>query len=78
MKTLTVGKFKSNFSKVIKEIENGEEFLVEFGKNHKKVAILIPYNKYNNKNRKIGILEGKASYKINDDFKISTEELLSL
>lgn len=26
--------------------------------------------------RKLGILEGKASYKINDDFKMTDEELL--
>jgi len=78
MKTFTVGKFKSDFSKVIKYIENGEEIIVEFGKSHKKLAILIPYQKYNLKKRKIGILEGKASYKIKDDFKMSTEELLSL
>jgi antitoxin (DNA-binding transcriptional repressor) of toxin-antitoxin stability system len=78
MKTLTVGKFKSDFSKVIKDIENGEEIIVEFGKSHKKLAILIPYQKYIFKKRKIGILEGKASYKIKDDFKMSTEELLSL
>jgi antitoxin (DNA-binding transcriptional repressor) of toxin-antitoxin stability system len=39
MKTLTVGKFKSDFSKVIKDIENGEEIIVEFGKSHKKLAI---------------------------------------
>ncbi|HNZ27853.1 MAG TPA: prevent-host-death protein [Spirochaetota bacterium] len=78
MKTLTVGKFKSDFSKVIKDIENGEEIIVEFGKSHKKIAILVPYQKYNLKKRKIGILEGKASFKMKDDFKMTTEELLSL
>jgi len=78
MKTLTVAKLKSDFSKVIKDVENGEEIIVEFGKSHKKVAILIPYEKYNFTKRKIGILEGKASYKIKDDFKITTEELLSI
>ncbi|HQB62286.1 MAG TPA: prevent-host-death protein, partial [Spirochaetota bacterium] len=77
-KTLTVGKFKSDFSKVIKDIENGEEIIVEFGKSHKKIAILVPYQKYNLKKRKIGILEGKASFKMKDDFKMTTEELLSL
>ncbi len=78
MKTLTVGKFKSDFSKVIKDIENGEEIIVEFGKSHKKIAILVPYQKYNLKKRNIGILEGKASFKMKDDFKMTTEELLSL
>ena len=78
MKTLTVGKFKSDFSNVLKDIENGEEIIVEFGKGHKKLAILIPYKNYKFQKRKIGILEGKATYKINDNFKMTTEELLTL
>lgn len=78
MKTLTIGKLKSSFSGVIKNIEKGEEIVVEFGKNHKKVAVIIPYKKYIFNKRKIGILEGKATYKVNNDFKMTTEELLSI
>ncbi len=34
--------------------------------------------KKHNKKRKIGILEGKATYKIHKDFEMTDEELVSL
>jgi len=43
------------------------------------VAVIISYEKYkNNQERPLGILKGKATYKIRDDFKITDEELLTL
>jgi antitoxin (DNA-binding transcriptional repressor) of toxin-antitoxin stability system len=78
MKTLTVGKLKANFSKILDLIKNGEEVTIEFGKKHEKVAVIIPYKNYKTKVRKVGILKGKASFKIKNDFKMSDEELLSL
>jgi len=78
MKTLTVGKLKSQFSSIVKDLRNGKEITIEYGKNHQKLGVIIPYSKYKMKKRKIGILDGKASFKIKDNFKMTTEELLSL
>jgi antitoxin (DNA-binding transcriptional repressor) of toxin-antitoxin stability system len=78
MKTLTVADLKSGFSGVINDIRNGEDILIEYGKKHEKIGVIIPYSKYLIQKRKTGILKGKCSYKIEPDFKISDEELLSL
>jgi len=79
MKNLQVGELKSKFSKILNDIKNGEEFIISFGKKKEKIAVIIPYSKYKkNINRKLGILEKKASYKIEDDFEITDEELLNL
>jgi hypothetical protein len=55
----------------------GEEIIISFGKKDKKVAVLVPYDKYiSDSPRPLGILKGKAKCKIGDDFQISDEELL--
>ncbi len=81
MKSIQIGKLKSEFSSVLKEVEQkGESFVVEYGKKHKKIALIIPYSEaYANKTtRQFGIMEGKGSYKMKNDFELSDEELLDL
>ncbi len=79
MQTLTQNELKDNVLKVLELVENGEEILIRKGNNKKNIAVLIPYPQYKQKKeRHLGILKGKASYKIKDDFKITDEELLSL
>jgi len=78
MKTMQVGELKANFSKILEEVKSGEEITVSYGKKHEKVAVIIPYAKYKIKTkRKLGILEGKATYQISDNFKMTDEELLN-
>jgi antitoxin (DNA-binding transcriptional repressor) of toxin-antitoxin stability system len=44
MQTIQVGQLKSEFSSVLEKVQNeGETFIIEFGKKHKKVAMLVPY-----------------------------------
>ncbi|MFN0214107.1 MAG: type II toxin-antitoxin system Phd/YefM family antitoxin [Saprospiraceae bacterium] len=76
MKVLTVGELKSNFSKVLKAIQVGEEFAIAFGKRKEVVAYLIPKHLRKNGKRVIGILEKKASVIFKDDFKMTSEEFL--
>lgn len=77
MNQLTVGQFKANFSEVLQKVQQGATFGVTYGKNKKKVAALVPYNKYVMTTKlKLGMLQGKASFKINDDFKMTDEEFL--
>lgn len=79
MKTLQVGEFKSHFSEVLENIKKGEEVAISFGKKKEKIAVLIPYAKYVKKsNRKIGLLEKKATFNISSDFKITDEDFLNL
>jgi len=79
MKTLPVGELKSNFSKIIQDIKKGEEITISFGKKKEKIAVIIPYSQYIPKNKRtLGILEKKASFKINKDFSITDEDLLKL
>ena len=78
MKTFQVGEFKSKFSKILEDIKSGEEIAISFGKKKEKIAVIIPFSKYREKNkRRLGLLEKKASFKIIGDFSISEEKLLN-
>lgn len=77
MHQLTVGQFKSKFSEVLSKVLAGESIGITYGKSKKRVAALVPYNKYlKQKKFTLGLLEKKASLKIDHDFKISDEEFL--
>ncbi len=70
--------FRRNFSEAIELIRRGEEVTIQSGRKHKNIAVLVPFEKYTESHiRKLGILETKASFKMNEDFKISDEELLT-
>ena len=77
MKTMTVGNLKTKFSAVLNDLRHGEEIVIEYGKTHEKLGVIIPYSKYKPIKRKIGILKD-ASFKMTDDYKMTDEELLSL
>lgn len=78
MNQLTVGEFKAKFSEVLEKVLQGESIGITYGKNKKKVAALVPYEKYAGKNIiKLGLLEGKASFKIKKGFKMTEEEFLN-
>lgn len=77
MQTLQVGDFKAQFSKVLKELQKGEEFVISYGKKKEKVAVLIPFDSYRKTSpRKLGILKDKGSFSLADDFKLTDEEFL--
>ena len=79
MQTIQVADLKANFSDILKHLaQDQEEYIIQYGRKHKKVAVLIPYEKYekNYPKIKLGILSGKGSYKIKDNFEMTTEELL--
>ena len=77
MKTITTGDFKVNMASVLKEIMEGEEYAISYGKRKEKVAVILPYSRYVSKNpRKLGLLAKKGSFKISKDFKMTEEELL--
>jgi antitoxin (DNA-binding transcriptional repressor) of toxin-antitoxin stability system len=80
MQVIQVADLKARFSDILKQIvDEGEEYVIQYGRKHKWVAVLIPYDAY--EKRKTGIKLGllsQHSYKIHDDFEITTEEFLGL
>jgi prevent-host-death family protein len=79
MRTFPVGKFKSDFSNILKDVQRGEEVAISFGKRKQTLAVLMPYAKFakRSKTRKLGILQGKASFRLHRNFKMSDNEFLA-
>jgi len=79
MQTMTVGRFKAHFSEVLDLVQQGEDIVISYGKKKEKIAVLVPYDRYEGKpQRTLGLLADKASFAIAKDFKISDDELLAL
>lgn len=85
MKTLTYKEAIKNILNILEQVQQGEEIIIKSASNQENVAVIIPFDKYQKKKksrkkqeRPLGILKGKASYKIKEDFKITDEELLTL
>jgi len=79
MKTMPVGELKAQFSEVLEMVQNGESFGILYGKKKKPIAMIVPYLEQDkNKERKLGLLEGKATAVFAEDFSMSEEELLGL
>ena len=77
METLKVGELKRKFSHILQRVQAGEEVIISFGKKEKKIAVLVPYDKYvSDSPRPLGILKGKAKCILGDNFQISDEDLL--
>jgi hypothetical protein len=59
-------------------VKGGQRIAVGYGKKRRKVAVIAPYEEDQHKGqRKLGPLQGKAQFKICEDFKMSDEELLA-
>lgn len=79
MQTMTVGEVKAHFSEVLELVQAGEDVVISYGKKKEKVAVLVPFSHYAWKpERRLGLLAGKATFALGDDFKISDDELLGL
>lgn len=75
MKALTVGEIKTHFSEILSQVKNGEKVKILYGKSKKPVAMLVPIDD-ESKGRKIGLLNGKAFFKMKGDGKITEEEFI--
>lgn len=77
MKTMTVGEFKTHFSDVLEAVRRGETVIVEFGRDRRKVAALVPYsNLKQSPRRRLGVLKGEATATFAADFSVDDETLL--
>ena len=78
-KSLSVSELKAQFSEVLKMVQQGESFVILYGKEKKPIAKIIPIEKSKKKKkRKIGILDGKVNYVFAEDFKMTEEEFINL
>jgi antitoxin (DNA-binding transcriptional repressor) of toxin-antitoxin stability system len=78
MKIMSVGEFKTNFSKALKSVLAGEEIGISYGKKKEIVARLVPKSPAKKSKRKIGILEGMGKVKFGAGFKMTPEEFLGI
>lgn len=79
MQTMTVGHFKAHFSEVLDLVQSGEDVVISYGKKKQKIAVLVPFDRYEGKEKRtLGLLAGQASFSLAADFKLSDDELLSL
>ena len=77
MQTMTVGEVKAHFSEVLEMVQSGEDVVISFGKKKEKIAVLVPFSHYQGKpQRRLGLLAGKATFSLREDFAIPDEELL--
>ena len=79
MKSIQVWHLKAEFSKILSQIEkNGEKFVIEYGRSHKKIAMLIPYDESleDQTPRVFGILKNQASFTLSEDFGMTDDEFL--
>ena len=77
-KQMTVGELKARFSEVLKEVEQGQNIEVVFGRAKKPVARLTPPPKPQKKWRVAGVLAHRGPVNIGPDFKMTAEELIGL
>lgn len=77
MQTITVGELKARFSEVLQRVIGGEQIVISFGKNRRRVAVLAPYNHLSRRPpRKLGLLKERGKCFFHEDFKLTDEELL--
>jgi antitoxin (DNA-binding transcriptional repressor) of toxin-antitoxin stability system len=76
MKTMTVAEFKPRFSEVLDAVRQGESIAVTYGRSKRTIAVFQPPPKAKKRARPLGLLEGKASFKIGRDFEMDESELL--
>lgn len=79
MKTLQSEEVKTQFTSILKDLEAGNEVAITDGKQNQKIAVIIPYAKWEkSQKRQLGTLEGKMFVSFRDDFKMTDEELVNL
>ena len=77
MQTISVGELKARFSEILDRVVQGEEIIISYGKKRQKVAVLLPYTRYHNRqHRKLGPLKNRAACVIHGAFKMTDEDML--
>lgn len=78
MKHVSVGDFKARFSDILREVQDGEEVAIQFGRRKETVAVLVsPERLQRGQRRQLGIMEGKASFRVKGEWKMTDEQLIA-
>lgn len=78
MKTLALAEAKTHFSAVMKEVEQGNEVAISYGKKKETIAVIVPYEAWKkSKKRQLGTLRDKGAVVFAADFSMRDEELLT-
>lgn len=78
MKVLPVSEARSNFSSLLKEVEQGNEIGISHGHQKEIIAVIVPIKDYQkSKIRSLGTLEGKAKVSFRKNWKITDEEFIN-
>ena len=72
---MTVAEFKTRFSEALDAVRQGESIAVTYGRSKRTVAIFQPPAKKKKKDRSLGLLEEKVSFKIGRDFEMEDTDL---
>ena len=81
MQAIQVAQLKSDFSNILQLVQQeGEIFVIEYGKSHKKVAMIIPYDPAleHHEERIFGLYKNRGSVRFKEGFEMSEEDLLGL
>jgi hypothetical protein len=78
MKTMTIGEFKTHFSKVLEKVKAGEQIEITRGRKKEVVGYFQAKPNQHAKKRNIGVLNGKGTAVFKDDWEMTEEELLGL
>ena len=74
MKQVTKDEMRDNLLSIFSDVQNGEDIVIIGDKEEDKLAVIVSYQKYNQRakgERKLAPLKGKASFKMEEDFKIT-------
>jgi antitoxin (DNA-binding transcriptional repressor) of toxin-antitoxin stability system len=78
MKIMTVGDFKSRFSEALDAVRGGETIVVAYGRNRRKVAVMVPYAALETRHKRpLGLLKSRVRVTFRRNFKMRDEDLLS-
>ena len=75
MKQVSVANFKAQFSDLLNLVRRGERIAIQYGRRKETVAILIPASREKPAwKRPLGLLRGKASFKLRPGFKMAEDD----
>ena len=83
MKPVPYKEVSKNIRAILELVNQGEDVIIKNEQNLENLAVITPYAKYRRQQnrltkRKLGVLKGKCSFRMKDDFAITDEELLKI
>jgi antitoxin (DNA-binding transcriptional repressor) of toxin-antitoxin stability system len=79
MKTISLAEAETDVKSFLYDIASGNELTITNDKNEEKIAVIIPYEKWETTSkRRLGTLQKRGSVVFEDDFSMTAEELVGL